>query len=131
MIQSQSSTVSLRGKYPKNAEGKRYAPSDPHPIGSTTGKFFSDGANAVGSFNVRSLGHLTTTPVQFLRLTTFTLHDAGKKCRGSTDFLLGTLATTETFGANRKRCAKMHQSSGKTHWGTTRSRQQDNRFAED
>ena len=74
--------------------------------------------------------------VQFLRLTTFTLRDAGKKCRGSTGFLLGTLAgttlpaTTETFGANRKYGAKMHQCSGKTHWGTARSRQQENGFAE-
>ena len=34
-------------------------------------KFFADGANAVGSFIMRSLGHLTTTPVyNFLRLTT-------------------------------------------------------------
>ena len=53
-----------------------------------------------------SLDH--NSGVQFLRLRTFTLHVAGKKCRGSTGFLLGTLAgttlpaTTETFGVNIK-----------------------------
>ena len=44
----------------------------------------------------------------------------GKKCRGSTGFLLVTLAgttlpaTKETFGANIKQSTKMHQNSGKT-----------------
>ena len=50
-------------KHPKSAEGRRYGPSDPHPIGATTGNFFSDGASAVGSFIMCSVGHLTTTPV--------------------------------------------------------------------
>ena len=48
--------------------------------------------------------------VQFLAAIDVTIGNAGKKCRGSTGFLLGTLAgttlpaTTETFGDQKTGC---------------------------
>ena len=129
------STVSLREKtkYPKSAEGRRFRPSDPHPIGATTGKFFADRANAVGSFIMRSLGHLTTTPVYKLAGNDVTLCDGGKECRGSTGFLRGHWLERHF----QRQCSALTENrvprfriQGKHTGGTTRSRQQDNGFAE-
>ena len=69
-----------------------------------------------------SCAHWVTRPqlrCAILAANDVTLRNAGKKCRGSTGFSLGTLAgtplpaTTETFGASMKQGAKIHQSSGK------------------
>ena len=120
VIQRQSSTVSLRRKNHNIRKVLREDGMDPlthTQSGQPLEHSSRMQAKAAGSFIMCSLGHLTTTPaVLTLAANDVTLRDAGNKCRGSVGLLAGdALATTETFGAIRKQCAKMHQSSGETH----------------